>query len=293
MDHWEPSFADRILDIPFEQALPRGLVGIQGALAVPWSHWLSSHRPNHVAPPHASLSEVVAVEAEHKFAIPYRVSSEVAEVFSAMISDEDTYSVAEAKSKHIVSSSGWLEWRREGLSTDFGFHWNVDSNNGDLHGGGIVRHNRRTFFVGKVIVPEGSPWTSAAYFGTSHLPPDDCSLVMGQIARFAICFFAAMATPRVVESHWSSPPPLIQRARRKRGNPYPLLSFNRVAFSPYRTDSSSDEHKAIDAASVRFHDVVGHWRRIVRASGAKDLVWVHPHFRGDPRKGILLKQREL
>ncbi|WP_267428660.1 hypothetical protein [Methylobacterium sp. GC_Met_2] len=103
---------------------------------------------------------------------------------------------------------------------------------------------------------------------------------------------AALNAPRIVERQEIRWQPALQKARLKRGR-HPLLSFNKVKITLPKTSSSYGSTMAHEVGNgVRYHGVLGHLRRIEKPYGP-ELTWVRPHFRGDPRLGVVVKERAV
>lgn len=103
---------------------------------------------------------------------------------------------------------------------------------------------------------------------------------------------AALNTPRVVQREAVTWQPAIQKARLKRGK-HPLLSFNRVKIELPKTSAHhASTMRREQGGGVRFHGVLGHLRRIEKPYGP-ELTWVSPHFRGDARLGVVVKERQV
>lgn len=112
------------------------------------------------------------------------------------------------------------------------------------------------------------------------------------LVRQTLALVAALNTPRVVTKTAVTHQPPLQKARLKRGK-YPLLSFNQVKIHlPKVTQHSGDTMRRDLGGGVRFHGVLGHLRRIEKPYGP-DVTWVSPHFRGDPRLGVVMKERAV
>lgn len=111
-------------------------------------------------------------------------------------------------------------------------------------------------------------------------------------ANSTLLLIAGLNTPRIVRSTKIEWEPALQKARLKRGK-HPLFSFNRITVDLPKADEHNDgAARSKVGDGVRFHGVIGHLRRIERPSGPT-LTWVSPHFRGDARLGVVVKERTV
>ena len=122
---------------------------------------------------------------------------------------------------------------------------------------------------------------------------EDAALEMfSALVQQTFALVSALNTPRVVTKTAVTHQPPLQKARLRRGK-HPLLSFNQVQIHlPKVSQHSGDTMRPERGGGVRFHGVLGHLRRIERPYGP-DVTWVSPHFRGDPRLGVVVKERAV
>lgn len=296
---FQQSMADRILDTPRAFAEAFNLTGAQSALSVPWEDLSRASGQNHVAAPHPAVAAMIGDEAKAQSLSRFIVGGDVADVMSAMIKDDPSLRVVEELAAHPPSARGWVEWSRGRLKSNvrFGALWAVDSG-----------HMRAAFFISAppcttaMMIGRIPSFASVATIGfdvpvqivkADYIQKDDAETLMVAAIRFMTCFFAFMALPHSVKRTVIAAPDALQKARRKRGRPFPLLSMNVVDFYPLRPDViRSEDAKIMSTGMVRLHHVIAHWRRILR-DGKQSLTWVTDHWRGDARNGVVLKTREI
>ncbi|MFS8180869.1 hypothetical protein ACMG4P_04825 [Pseudovibrio denitrificans] len=72
-----------------------------------------------------------------------------------------------------------------------------------------------------------------------------------------------------------------------------LLSYNRVTLkrSPKLADKGLSS--SANGVGMRRHSVMGHFRELRKGRLEPVFIWVHGHWRGDARKGVVVKEREV
>jgi hypothetical protein len=296
-----------------------GLREIKNALELPWAH-LTEGGKNHVSPPHPSIADVLAPEAINDFAKPFTVSAEIAEVISAMASDQSAWELCLERAA-LPTKTGWLEFRREGIEGSCGIYWKAlgeDKFEARTYGmadqkvdhaalleeklgrrlSGVERSKIKALTVGGGVGYGGvmvGNFREVELFrdnsaAARDMTDDQLVVYFEQSHRFFMLFCAFLMTPHACETKWTGPSRQIRRRAGRKGL-MPLLSFNEVSFCPLR-NSKSAEHRHNERLGVRLHDVIAHWRRIVR-EGRVELSLVRAHTRGDARKGIVLKKRNI
>lgn len=293
----ELSLADRILAVPENIVETLGIGEARNALRLPWDHLLAG-KQNHVSPAHKSYGDIIAKETVSA-AQRFRFSAEVAEIASKMISSTIDIDIV-LEVARLPALNGWLEWKRADVDQlTFGVLWR--SNDGVSFELFCFLRSRKNqpFLAGKVSVNDGFAGREnlflAAYKSIFVNTIPDLRLIienslLPQFYRFFICFCAFVTDPHECKTKWSSPPDNIQKLRAKKGL-LPILSFNEVNLAPGR---ASETHNPCpnDSPSVRFHHRMGHWRNIVRGEKVTKT-YVRPHWVGNPRKGIVMKNRNI
>ena len=280
---WERSLADDIVEMDEHAAERFGLRVVQDALRLPWDHLLGPERQNHVSPPHPAIADILAKECRTTAQARFRVEPAMADFMSTIISDETTLDIAKRLAL-IPSATGWVEWRR--------------ARTGDSRCGVLWRKRPDGPYLGFCVWQDGKGTTVCGGVlqfdekfdgGFRSHKEFDPPLEFGvAYQRFLICFFATVTQPHSAHTQWTVPSERLQKKQRRRGK-WPLLSFNTVDFAK-GASSDGDERKPLDAPGVRWHHVMAHWRSIIGADGKPRLVAVKPHWRGDPRLGIVGKQ---
>lgn len=283
------SLADAILATDEALIDVLGLRGARDALRLPWDHLVSDGK-NHISPPHAALADVFGAEAMNEFAKPFKVDPEVANVIWAMMGKNDLeQATIVIENARLPCPNGWLEFVL--ANTTIGILWAQKRNEviADVYQFDV---ENEPFYALRIVNVLGKEVRSDATHILGRVCkaagyPEELTRVVG---RFFVSFCAFVTLPRACETHWQISSRQIARSRRRAGL-MPLLSFNEVSFAPLRNDGSQS-HRHGDCPGVRLHDVIAHWRRVVRA-GKESLVFVNAHQRGDARKGIVLKKRHL
>jgi len=291
------TLADRILSVKEVFVDVKGVREARQALALPWAH-LREQGKNHISLPHSSLAEILAPEAMNYFHKPFLVGVDVAEVMSAMISDDETQQICWDNAE-LPTNKGWVEFMRKGLGgMQMGILWQSNTHKTvqlRMYGFDQKITGAGPVYMGRVEIDFRNS-KDLRYFQDHpfqqrlKLDPEAQVIGAAQFSRFFICFCAFVMTPRACETRWIGQSSQLRRQPR-RPSIMPLMSFNEVSFAPLRT-SSTGEHRHGDGGGVRLHDVIAHWRRIVR-EGRICLALVRAHSRGNPRKGIVLKKRNI
>ncbi|WP_424363594.1 hypothetical protein [Methylocystis parvus] len=316
--------ANSVLKHTEEECAQSGLTELRRALILPWEHLTEGHK-NHVTPPHACIADILAPEAINDFAKPFIVSEEVAEVISAMAGADGEHIDIAAERAALPTDFGYLEFRRAGIDGTCAALWRrIDGEKFavlfylmcDEPGPGASVSEIIEKDIASGVIPaekvsaarkmsrlydeRGIVSCHSKYFGTlkwdgkiqlSDLCVDERVAYRGacQFVWFFTLFCAFMMTPRACETKIAGPSRLARSIAAKRQ--LPILSFNEVSFAPDRPSRSKKVREA-ERPGVRLHDVIAHWRRIVR-EGKEGLVFVRAHTRGNARKGVVLKQRKL
>lgn len=108
--------------------------------------------------------------------------------------------------------------------------------------------------------------------------------------------------PRVTDTTEIKHPEKIQQKRRKKGKP-PLVEYRRVTLKVgvvagragvlRRDRSLAEPGDGSGGGKKKYHHVLGHFRCYHRDTPSEYVIWIEPHYRGDPTLGVTLREKHL
>ena len=87
--------------------------------------------------------------------------------------------------------------------------------------------------------------------------------------------------------------PRQQRRAAKRAKKPCLISHNQVTLTFPKPDRPESGESHAEHSLRRHHAVIGHFRALTKGREEPKLTWVQPHFRGDPRMGVVVNTRTI
>jgi len=108
--------------------------------------------------------------------------------------------------------------------------------------------------------------------------------------------------PRVTDTTEVTHAEKIQQKRRKKGK-RPLVEYKRVTLKVgivagkagvmRRDRSAAVAGEGAGGGKKKYHHVLGHFRCYHRDTPEEHVIWIAPHYRGDPSLGVILREKHL
>jgi hypothetical protein len=125
----------------------------------------------------------------------------------------------------------------------------------------------------------------------------------------AIFTLFIMQHPRLTERERVTHPVAVQK-KRVAHNKLPLLAYERVYIrinkdvpasvrrtmadgTTARNNFSNTTTTTDDVTHRRYHKVLGHFRTYYRGDARERVIWIEPHWRGDPTLGVVLHEHRV
>lgn len=141
-------------------------------------------------------------------------------------------------------------------------------------------------------VEERHGFDAVVIFGDETADMSYANLVSILTEQLATALFA-INTPKVTEIVKVTHDAKLQKARHRRGKP-PLIEYKRctmligrkLVYTPRRPGESAEAYRR------RMHQVIGHYRTYLHGR-VPHMTWIEPHWRGDPKLGIVVHERTV
>lgn len=108
--------------------------------------------------------------------------------------------------------------------------------------------------------------------------------------------------PRVTDVTEVTHAEKLQQKRRKKGK-RPLVEYKRVTLKVgiiagktgvlRRARSAAVAGEGAGGGKKKYHHVLGHFRCYHRDTPEENVIWIAPHYRGDPALGVILREKHL
>lgn len=107
--------------------------------------------------------------------------------------------------------------------------------------------------------------------------------------------------PRVIDATEVKHPEKVQLKRKKKGKP-PLVEYRRIKLKVgvvagragvMRRPGSAAPGDGAGGGKKKYHHVLGHFRCYHRDTENESVIWIMPHYRGDPTLGVILREKHL
>jgi len=131
---------------------------------------------------------------------------------------------------------------------------------------------------------------------------DTWTMTLNLVMKSVLFGLFLLQQPKVIEHCDVKHPPKLQQKRRKHGK-LDLLEYRRVKMRfgvlgsrvgviTGQSGGGNGNHYH-GGGKKRYHLVLGHFRCYHRDTSSEHVIWIEPHYRGDPTKGMLIRERVL
>jgi hypothetical protein len=149
-----------------------------------------------------------------------------------------------------------------------------------------------------ISFPTGLPFTSDVLNFVCHAEEVREEIVQGAVMECLFGLFL-LQQPKVYSDQMYEPSPKLQKRRAKEGGA-PLPKYRAVTLRlgavPRRSAGAEQGSGGTlngQGRKHRYHHVLGHFRMYERDTPTPRVVWIEPHYRGDPELGIVGRERRV
>ena len=139
-------------------------------------------------------------------------------------------------------------------------------------------------------------------FGISDPNDPRWGQLMSTFIKGAFFGLFLLQQPRVTDTTEVKHAEKIQQKRRKKGK-RPLVEYKRVTLKVgiiagragvlRRDRSDAIAGDGAGGGKKKYHHVLGHFRCYHRDTPEENVIWIAPHYRGDPSLGVILREKHL